>query len=87
MRRRLLWIVFIPIFVLIAFGLGSVAQVMLESLRAPAQVDLAQRFYSASERELWERFVANPPPVPLPRVKSPPWHMKSVMMRWKTLPL
>ena len=22
------------------------------------------------------------PPVPLPRVKSPPWHMKSVMTRW-----
>nr|CAB3452894.1 unnamed protein product [Digitaria exilis] len=26
------------------------------------------------------------PPVPLPRVKSPPWHMKLGMMRWKTEP-
>ena len=24
---------------------------------------------------------------PLPRVKSPPWHMKSVMTRWKEEPL
>ena len=52
----------IPIFVLIAFGLGSGAQVMLESFQAPPQVDLAQRFYSASERQLWERFVDDPPP-------------------------
>ena len=62
MRRRLLWIIVIPIFVLIAFGLGFGAQVMLGTLQPPPQVDLAQRFYSASERELWERFVANPPP-------------------------
>ena len=25
--------------------------------------------------------------LPLPRVKSPPWHMKSVMTRWKVEPL
>eukprot|EP00929_Paragymnodinium_shiwhaense_P103025 TRINITY_DN662_c1_g1_i1.p2 TRINITY_DN662_c1_g1~~TRINITY_DN662_c1_g1_i1.p2 ORF type:complete len:102 (-),score=17.35 TRINITY_DN662_c1_g1_i1:25-330(-) len=27
------------------------------------------------------------PPVPLPRVKSPPWHMKLLITRWKALPL
>ena len=27
------------------------------------------------------------PPVPLPRVKSPPWHMNCVMTRWKAEPL
>ena len=26
------------------------------------------------------------PPVPSPRVKSPPWHMNPGMTRWKTLP-
>lgn len=26
-------------------------------------------------------------PVPLPRVKSPPWHMKSLITRWKAEPL
>ena len=62
MRWRLLWIIVIPIFVLIAFGLGSGTQVMLESFQAPPRVNLAQRFYSASERQLWERFVDDPPP-------------------------
>ena len=62
MRRRLLWIIVIPILVLIAFGLGVGAQVMLGTLQPPPQVDLAQRFYSASERQLWERFVNDPPP-------------------------
>ena len=62
MRRRLLWIIGIPILVLIAFGLGVGAQVMLGTLQPPPQVDLAQRFYSASERQLWERFVNDPPP-------------------------
>ena len=46
----------------IAFGLGVGAQVMLGTLQPPPQVDLAQRFYSASERQLWERFVDDPPP-------------------------
>jgi len=62
MRRRLLWIIVIPILVLIAFGLGVGAQVMLGTMQPPPQVDLAQRFYSASERQLWERFVDDPPP-------------------------
>merc|ERR1719221_2209248 len=50
--------------------------------RMPGPVCLRVKFSSAN----FAPYIDSPP-VPLPAVKSPPWHMNSVITRWNALPL
>lgn len=53
---------FLLTFAILAFVAGVGLEFGVRVTKAPGQVDLAEKFYSASERALWERFVAEPPP-------------------------
>lgn len=62
MRQCIKWVAFVSMVIAAAFIAGIGAHAVLDVLRSPPQIDMAQRFYSASERELWERFVSEAPP-------------------------
>merc|ERR1719245_811089 len=50
--------------------------------RIPGPVCFSVKFSSAN----FDPYIDSPP-VPLPAVKSPPWHINSGITRWKALPL